>query len=75
MLGLTLIILILAIAPAIKQNNDTTMSSSHLDCDNESISNFDKLGCISTDMSLFLFVGGVLLVGIAFFTLRRLNVI
>ena len=75
MIGICVIIIILAIAPAIKQSNDTSMNSNNMDCDNSSISDFDKLGCTSTDLSLFLFVGGVLVIGIGVFTLRRLNII
>ena len=75
MLGITIIIMILAIAPVIQQNNEDSMAADQLDCDNSSISDYDKLGCTSTDLGLFIFVGGVLLVGIGVFTLRRLNVI
>ncbi len=75
MLGITLIILILSIAPVIKQNNDTTMNPNNMDCENSSISDTQRLGCISTDLSLFLFVGGILITAIGIFTLRRLNII
>jgi len=75
MMGICILIIILALATPIKQVNDTSMNSNNMDCDNSSISDFDKLGCTSTDLSLFLFVGGVILIGIGVFTLRRLNII
>lgn len=70
MIGIVVIILALALAPA---GNDFITSSMNasvgntigLDCDNSSISNFDKGACVVTDFSLFYFFGGLLLIGIA----------
>jgi len=66
MVGLTILILGLALAPAVKQSTDlarnaSTDSSIGLDCDNESISNFDKANCIATDILLPYFIGFLLL--------------
>lgn len=73
MLGITIIILILAIAPAIREQTDDARSSENMDCGNASISDFDKVACISADLNLFLFVGIALFIGIAVFIIRRLT--
>jgi len=62
MIGLVLLILALALAPAIQQTtdlamNDTTSSSVGLNCSSDTISNFDKAACVATDISLPYFVG------------------
>ena len=66
MIGLTILILALALAPAVKESTDiarnvTTNSSIGLDCSNSSISDFDKGACIATDISLPYFIGFLLL--------------
>ena len=65
MLGLTIIILSLAIAPVGKEfidnaMNETTGDTFGLDCGNESISSFTKAACVVTDFSLFYFFGGLI---------------
>jgi len=65
MLGLTIIILAMALAPAGKEiisstMNETTGDTFGLDCGNESISSFDKAACVVTDFSLFYFFGGLI---------------
>ena len=77
MLGLVVIILAMALAPSIKQNNDNIRNTTYdsgvsngLDCSNTAISNFDKATCIAADMNLFIFVGGIILVGIAVITAK-----
>lgn len=66
MIGLTVAILALALAPALQSQitdarNVSTDSSIGLDCDNESISNFDKAACVVTDITLPYFIGFLLL--------------
>lgn len=61
MLALVLVILGLALAPAVK--DFTTEARSSMDCDNSSISNFVKAGCIATDIQLPYFIGTVILIG------------
>lgn len=68
MLGLTIIILALALAPAANNfisstMNETTGDLVGLDCSNESISNFDRAACVVTDYSIFYFIGGLILIG------------
>ena len=68
MLGLTVIILALALAPAGNVFIQSAMNASvgdtlGLDCNNSSISNFDKGTCVITDFSLFYFFGGIIFIG------------
>jgi len=65
MVGLVIIILALALAPAGKEfiedsMNETTGDVLGMDCGNESISNFDKAACTVMDFSLFYFFGGLI---------------
>jgi len=62
MIGLVLMVLALALAPAVLQFTSGAMNVSDgdragLDCNNASISNFDKATCVATDLSLFYFIG------------------
>lgn len=68
MLGITVIVLALALAPVGKSFIDSAMNTTvgdtlGLDCSNESISNFDKGTCVITDFSLVYFFGGLILIG------------
>lgn len=68
MLCLTIVILALALAAPIKQATDGARQSSTEDtigmnCSDSSISNYDKIACISTDLSLPLFVGIMIFIG------------
>lgn len=75
MLGLTILVLALALAPAVSEQVNTAMNSTvgdrvGLDCDNSSISNFDKAACVATDISLFYFIGGLIFIAGAIVTAR-----
>ena len=68
MLGMLIIILALALAPAVQDftteaMNQTVGDKAGLDCSNESISNFDKGACISVDLTLFYFIGSLIFIG------------
>ena len=68
MLGITIIILVMALMPTGKLFIDDAMGNSTadfigLDCANESISDFTKATCAITDFSLFYVFGGMLLLG------------
>lgn len=70
MLGLVLVVLALALAPAGQSFVNDAMNSSTsdfigLDCDNQSISNFNKGACVITDFSLPYFFGGLILISLA----------
>ena len=65
MVGLVVVILALALAPALQSQIDdarnvSTDSSVGLDCSNESISNFDKAACVASDITLPYFIGFLL---------------
>ncbi len=65
MIGLTILILGLALAPAVKQSTDNARNASTdnwvgLDCANESISNFKKGACVATDITLPYFIGFII---------------
>ena len=73
MLSIVIIIILLAIGSLISEVNVDARSSSNMDCDNSSISDFDKLGCLSSDVSLFLIVAIGLMIALALFSIPRLN--
>jgi hypothetical protein len=68
MVGLIIIILGMALAPAVSQftngaRNTTTADSLGMNCSNSSISNFDKAACVSTDLTLFYFGAAIIFIG------------
>lgn len=63
MLGLTIIIVALSFAPGVKTQVDTSMNADNLDCDNSTISNFNKISCLAVDMNIPLVVGGFIFIG------------
>jgi len=74
MLGLTVIVLALALAPAGKSFIDNAMNATTadfigLDCDTTT-SNFIKGTCVITDFSLVYFFGGLILIGGGIITAR-----
>ena len=67
-LGLIIIILALALAPAGQSFVNDAMNSTvgdtlGLDCSNTSISSFDKGTCVVTDFSIAYFFGGLIFIG------------
>lgn len=71
MVGLVIIILALALAPSVVEFNTTARNASSessvgLDCNNASISNFDKATCRATDLTSFYFIGTLICIGGAF---------
>jgi hypothetical protein len=75
MLGLVIIILGLAIAPAIKESVTTARNSTDgdtigMDCNNASISDYDKAACITTDLTIFYFVASLIFIGGAIITAK-----
>ena len=67
-LGLVIIILALALAPAGQSfvndaMNETVGDKLGLDCTNDSISTFDKGTCVITDFSMAYFFGGLIFIG------------
>jgi len=67
MLGLTVLVLALALSPSVRDfttgaMNQTVGDTIGMDCSNESISDFTKAGCVVTDLSLFYFIGTLIFV-------------
>lgn len=68
MLGITVIIIALALAPSLQDvgsevMNNTVGDTLGLDCNNDTISNFQKGTCVITDFSMFYFFSGLVLIG------------
>ena len=68
MLGFVIIILALALTPIISETTESAMNQSigdtiGMDCQNSSISPFNKAGCVATSISPFWFVGAMILIG------------
>ena len=66
-LALVIIVLALALSPALKEQVDTAMNQTvgdtiGMDCSNSSVDNFTKAGCTVVDFSMFYFVGGLILI-------------
>ena len=75
MVALVLIVLALALAPSVSEQISTARNSSSgdiigLDCGNDSISTFDKATCLTTDISLPYFIGGLIFIAGGFLTAR-----
>ena len=70
MLGLVIVILGLGLAPAVKQvvddaRNETVVGwngaiSYGMNCSNPELSNFVKAPCIAADLTIFHFIGGLI---------------
>ena len=69
MLGILILVLALALAGPVKdtidnaRNGTMTEGSPGLDCSNESISTYDKGACVVADLTIFHFIGGLIMIG------------
>ena len=63
MIGVIVLLLSLALAPAIKSFVETSVSE--MDCTNESISSFDKAGCLAADLSIFYYIGTLVVLSVS----------
>ena len=68
MVGLVIIVLAMALAPAVMFSTNTARNASSddavgLDCSNDSISNFDKAACVTTDLTFFYFIAALIFIG------------
>lgn len=70
MLVVVIIILALSFAPTLKILTETAMNTENLDCDNSSISNFDKLGCLGVDIGTSYFIIGLIFIAGLIITAR-----
>ena len=60
MIAIKMIVVVLALSPLIKQMVEESRNPNNLDCENASISNFDKTTCVASDMTQFYFIGGMI---------------
>ena len=66
MIALVIIILALALAPAVAEFTNTARDgTTGMDCDDSTNSNFIKAACVATDLTLFYYIAAVLFIGIA----------
>lgn len=75
MLGFVVILMALALAPVVMQvsndaQNTTTEDRVGMDCSNESISDFQRIGCYALDLSPFYFIGSLIMIGGVIFTIK-----
>ena len=76
MLGLTIIILALALASPVKQftdsarNETTILGGDGLNCTNTELSTYDQATCIATDSLLPYFIGFLIFMGLAIMTAK-----
>ncbi len=73
MIAITIIVVVLAMSPLMSEINVDSRSAANMDCDNSSISDFDKLGCLSSDTSLFLIIATGLAIALALFSIERFS--
>lgn len=64
MLAITIIVLALALAPAVSESTESARNATvgdviGMDCNNASISDFNKAACVATDLNLFYFIAGL----------------
>jgi len=68
MIAITIIVLALALAFPVKESvdnarNGTTFDGTiGLDCSNASISDYNKGACVTTDLTIFYFIGGIIFI-------------
>ena len=73
--GLVIIILALALAPAISESTESARNQTNgdiigMDCNNNSISDFTKAACVATDISPFWLIGTLILIGGGYITFK-----
>ncbi len=71
MIMMTIIVLIMGSAPAGQAVLNQTMHVSNMDCDNSSISSFDRTACVAVDMGMFYFLIGLIAMAFAAFSIGR----
>lgn len=60
MLAMVIVILALALAYPVREAVDDARGTDGINCANPTISNFDKAACVSSDISIFWFIGGLI---------------
>lgn len=59
---IAIVVIILALAFAFPVKEATQNARGDMDCGNVSISNFDKAGCLASDLTLFYVIGGMIFI-------------
>lgn len=67
MIAATILVLVLALAPSVKEATDNARNQTvgdliGMDCDNSSISDFQKAGCLASDLNMFYFIGSLIFI-------------
>lgn len=66
MIAVVVILFALGVSGALKEQVEIARNPNNLDCANTSISKFDKVNCIATDINQFYFIGGLVALGLGF---------
>jgi uncharacterized protein (UPF0333 family) len=69
-LMIAMVVIVLALAFAFPVKEATTNARSSMDCGNTSISNFNKAGCLASDLTLFYVIGGMIFIAGVVMTAR-----
>ncbi len=77
MIAIVIVILALALAPALSETinnarNATSGDTLGMDCNNSSISDFDKAACVSVDLGLFYWTVGLITLAGALFATKKI---
>lgn len=62
MLGVTILILVLALAYPVKQQVDIARSPDNMNCSSSTLTTSQNIACIATDLTLFYFIGTLLFI-------------
>ena len=71
MVMMTILVLTLGMAAPVKNFVDVSRNATNMDCDNPTISNFDKAACVTIDMGIFYFIAGMIALAFGVFISRR----
>lgn len=64
-LGVTIIVLGMALAQPVKQFVDESRDATHMNCANTTITKWDEATCVGLDLLKPLGIGGIILIGVA----------
>lgn len=59
---IAVVVIVLALAFAFPVKEATTNARADMNCSDTSISNFDKAGCMASDLTLFYVIGGMIFI-------------
>jgi hypothetical protein len=59
---IAIVIIVLALAFAFPVKEATTNARADMNCSDPTISNFDKAGCLASDLTLFYIIGGMIFI-------------